>query len=279
MGVTLDAWRAAIGLFHHGRKPSSFKKYFMPKMMFHSNDYFHTYSIREWARCLLKGRHCRMSTKLCMNYVALTLIIQLALLCSGIHPNPGPINNTEYSDISICHVNIRSLKSRDNYGFLHKMLHIKAELGNRYDIITVSETWLTPNDKSSSYGIQNYQSPFRRDREVINGTLGYGGVLAWVCNNIACKRRMDLELPNIEAMWLEVRSKNNKMLLCVAYRQPSKDNFWELLQTNINMVTQMPGTKILLTGDLNADPLTPEGRRLSEFAYANGLTVHINQPT
>ena len=53
---------------------------------------------------------------------------------------------------------------------------------------------------------------------MVLGTEGYGGVLAWVSDSIACKRRIDLEAAEIEAMWLEIRSKNNKFYLCVTYR-------------------------------------------------------------
>ena len=203
----------------------------------------------------------------------------MALICSGIHPNPGPNYNSDYHDLAICHVNIRSLKTRDCLGFLSKFIHLKKELANKFSVITVSETWLTDLEYSSQFSIKNYQKPFRRDCEQCNGTLGYGGVLAWVHNTVACKRREDLELPNIEAMWLEIRSKNNKFMLCVTYRQPAKNDFWDVLQTNINLVNEIPGAKIILTGDLNANPTTPEGLKLHNFANENDLKIHITEPT
>ncbi len=131
--------------------------------MFHDKHYFHTYSRHEWAKTLLSEKYKSRSLQLCMSCVAISLIIQILLLCSGIHPNPGP-QNKNYADISIFHVNIRSLKSRDGYGTQYKLMHIKRELTTKFDIITVSETWLTSNDKSSNYNIPNYQSPFQRDR-------------------------------------------------------------------------------------------------------------------
>ena len=37
--------------------------------------------------------------------------------------------------------------------------------------------------------------------------------------------------------------------------------------------------KIIITGDLNADPSTMDGTRLSELSEANGLTIHVHEPT
>ncbi|MCP3900406.1 MAG: RNA-directed DNA polymerase [Desulfobacteraceae bacterium] len=249
----------------------------LPKNIFNQNHCF--YSRREWAVFLLKSHQRSKSLSLYKNVISITIITRILLLCSGIHPNPGPESKDVYTDLSLCHVNIRSLKSRDRFGFVYKMLHIKKELTTKIDIITVSETWLSNQDNSALYTLKGYQKPFRRDREAINGPIGYGGVLAWVSNTVACKRRRDLELENIEAMWLELRASNNKILLCIAYRPPTKQDFWEVLQQNIDIVNQTPGTKVLLTGDFNSDPDTVEGQKMSTFTYVNNMTTHIAQPT
>ena len=39
-----------------------------------------------------------------------------------------------------------------------------------------------------------------------------GGVAAWVSDNLVVNRRHDLELPDTESLWLEVRSHNNKLV-------------------------------------------------------------------
>ena len=261
MNITIDAWKSAIGLFHSHSKMKNVKK-------FNSN------GKHEWAFLYKENANIKVLA-MCMKFIALSLIIQLLLICGGIHPNPGP----EYTDLSVCHTNIRSIKSRDKNRYLYKLMHVKNELANNFDIITLSETWLKKSDKSSLFTIKNYQRPFRRDRELNNGPIGYGGILAWVCNTVACKRRRDLELPNIEAMWLEIRTKNNKFFLCVAYRPPTKHDFWDILQENIYMVNQNAGTKIMLVGDLNTDPNINKGQKLNEFVYANDLAIHITQPT
>ena len=235
----------------------------------------------DWARSTYQARQRKLIKRhLALGIVAFSYIIQMLLLCAGIHPNPGPPPIDDHRLISICHVNIRSLKHVDKFGNYDKLAHIKCNLANRFKIITVSETWLTSSDASNNFTLPGYQLPFRRDRHANIGTIGYGGVLAWVSNNIACKRRYDFEDPNIEAMWLEIRSKNKKFFLCIAYRAPTViNNFWEALQTTVSMIKELDGSKIIITGDLNADPGTPEGTKMINFAEVNSFTVHIKEPT
>ena len=217
-----------------------------------------------------------------MSLVATAFILQciILILCGDIHPNPGPSEKL-HCDISLCHANVRSLKHINNNGINEKVLSIECELANSFDIITISETWLTENDSDNNFLINGYQNPFRRDRQAQNGAIGYGGVLAWVSNNIACKRRSDLEQPDIEAMWLELRSNNNKFLLCVAYRAPGMQNilFWEKMQESINLINSHDILKIMIAGDLNADPNTPAGACMSDFVQTNEMYIHINVPT
>ena len=140
------------------------------------------------------------------------------LLCGDIHPNPGP--NT-YADVKICHANIRSVCAPE------KMDHIKCELADTYDIVTLSETWLHSNSDASLLNLEGFHMQ-RKDR---SDNSGYGGVMAWVSDKLVLKRRYDLELQNLELLWLEIRSDNNKFLLGVVYRAPNAENdFWDLIR-------------------------------------------------
>ena len=220
--------------------------------------------------------HCKQSLlnskNLLHGYIAYSLILQLLLaMCMDIHPNPGP--SADFRNLTICHANIRSVKGKN------KLLHIETELAGKYDIITLSETWLSDTDKSDDFLLTGYQSPHRRDRSF--GAEGYGGVMVWVSDKIACKRRQDLEMEDIEAMWLEIRSFNRKFFLCTIYRSDSNTNvsFWEKLQENMDHLKENLNPKIMICGDLNADFNTRHGKLLKEFATENNLTLHINEPT
>ncbi len=188
MGISIESWRAAIGNYHFkGTVPLKLR--YIPHHIFF--DRFNTnflYGRREWAKLVYKTSYYTVQKIRIDSIIATTVIIQMLLICAGIHPNPGPIGNTEHCDITICHANVRSLKSRDKYGILDKYMYIKCNLARKFDIITLSETWLTEAHHSKDFHLNGYQQPFRKDRSVPDGILGYGGVLAWISNTIACKR-------------------------------------------------------------------------------------------
>ena len=106
-----------------------------------------------------------------------------------------------------------------------------------------------------------------------------GGVLAWVSERLLCKRRPDLESPDIELVWLEIRHKNNTFIMGVAYRPNDHTQFWDSLLASYNDVLAAGYDNIIITGDLNADPSTPDGRKLLYFIDRNNLTKHVKEPT
>ena len=59
--------------------------------------------------------------------------IILIILANDIESNPGPSTN----NIKLCHLNVQSIKRNTD-----KIKHISLQLSG-YDIITLSETWLT----------------------------------------------------------------------------------------------------------------------------------------
>ena len=112
----------------------------------------------------------------------------MLVLANDIERNPGPLNDG--CNLRICHANVRSLKAADRF------MHIQSDLALSFDVITLSETWLTGGDNSDQFSLPNFQN---RDR---NSLQDYGGLLCWVSNKIVCKRRKDLEHPDIEVLWL-----------------------------------------------------------------------------
>ena len=277
MGITITQYRASIGRFRGGVLGGNHVYTFThdKKFMFTSWYEGHGWGFNEsrgWSR-FIKGDKClhnkfTRTRSLLSTFIGLPIILHsILLLCGDIHLNPGP----KGPDLSVCHCNIRSIRNPD------KVDHIACSLAEEYKIITLSETWLHSKSSVSHLSLPNFQRPYRRDRD--NDT-GYGGVLAWVANDIAAKRRKDLEIRNLEAMWLEIRVKNIKFLLCTVYRPPNDSTeFWELFQQSLDMAKQSNITSLVITGDLNADPGSPNGRILSQLVETNNLVMHIDEPT
>ena len=260
MGVSLETYRARIGLFHPSASSSS---EFKPNVF-----------ISKSSACALQFT---VKDIMALCYM-LTLVNTLLVICGDIELNPGPgdIPNSDHTRyFSFCHANMRSIKRCPE-----KLDHIKAELSGTYDVITISETWLSPEDKLDQHGnpmyaLDGYHPPVRRDRIGRQG----GGVLAWVSENLTFKRMHDLEVIDIELMSLELRCKNNKALFLVAYRTNEQEQFWDRLQECYNRAIAAGYSYIILTGDLNADPSTKHGESLLSFIEDNNLTKHINEPT
>ena len=65
---------------------------------------------------------------------------------------------------------------------------------SHFDVIALSETWLSPDVSGDDIIFQTFQKPFRKDRIHNN----YGVVIVYIKEIIACKRRRDLEIDRIE---------------------------------------------------------------------------------
>ena len=193
----------------------------------------------------------------------------LLLRCGDIHSNPGPVHTTK--NLSICHSNIRSINSNE------KLDHIRVDFGGRFDIITLSETWLKSSFNNDKLQVNGYCTPFRKDRA---SNRGYGGVLAWVKNDIFCKRLYEYELEDMEVMWLIVRSFNVKLILGICYRPPNAYVDWWLNFENmlLNVRESCPG-HIMITGDFNSNVGNVNYNKLKNISDSFNLKIHINEPT
>ncbi len=167
MGIGIDQYRCSIGLFCRAK--------------------FVTLTIRIIPPLL---HNVLMSGFANIAYLFVIHAIIL-LISSDIEINPGPDSVKISRQLSICHLNIQSIKRNSE-----KLDHISVQLCTQFDIITVSETWLTADEINQNYNLKNYHPIHRRDRGIGRG----GGVAAWVSVRLVSKRREDLERPDIEAL-------------------------------------------------------------------------------
>ena len=69
--------------------------------------------------------------------------------------NPGPPLDNMIKNLSVCHINAQSM--------YNKLDLITVEL-SKFDIITVSETWLDQSISDIDLALPSYQLPIRLDR-------------------------------------------------------------------------------------------------------------------
>ena len=141
MGISLELYRTAIGLFGGGKGEG--RSFLLPKQMFYTkfNDNF-MHRRKQWSAFLYTSYNGKFKAKVLLNsYLAFSILLQLLLVqCGDVERNPGPVDNNK-QDVTVCHANIRSLKHKDlETGLLDRFLHIKCYLAGTFDIITLSKT-------------------------------------------------------------------------------------------------------------------------------------------
>ena len=80
---------------------------------------------------------------------------------------------------------------------------------NTVHLLAVSKSWLGESVPDSSVTIPGFHGPFLND-ENERGC----GVWLYVSNNIPCRRRTDLERPDLELVWIEILKFMRKFLSC-----------------------------------------------------------------
>jgi hypothetical protein len=166
------------------------------------------------------------------------------------------------------HYNIQSL--------LHKIDILYTGLRD-FDIICFTETWLNESIPSSNILFDGFHQPIRKDR-----TDSHGGVAIYVNENISFKRRHELELNNVECIWIEVfLSKNKSILFGVFYRPPSADSLYmKSIEDSIGLARETRINDIIITGDFNINALVaPSARKINELCLQYDLTQLIYEPT
>ena len=151
MGISIEQYRESVGKF--------------------CSNFINRHSLQTLYCSTYKSNSSQYFDLVCVQALSVLMTIQLLLAMAGdIESNPGPINDdSEFCDVAICHINIRSLKPTVDNVF-YKMEIIRHEIAPRYQIITLSETWLNDSDCLNDFGIDGFQKPFINKRRVpVNG--------------------------------------------------------------------------------------------------------------
>lgn len=226
-------------------------------------------------------------TKACLAILTISVltiwIISILLLCGDVHLNPGPGSVGSSSDssivsaasrvdvlgnhLSILHLNIQSI--------IPKLDMIKAE-ADLHDILIFSESWLKPETPDENILITNFQTPFRNDRR---GRPG-GGVIVYVRDSLSCKRRTDLELRGIEAVWLELTLKSKKILVGGYYRPPNSNlAYFNLLEESIDRAYNTNIIDIFVLGDFNYNMTGNSNNKMKDLIQQYNFKQLITEPT
>ena len=157
-----------------------------------------------------------------------------------------------------------------------KVDQLQIELSH-FDVIALTEIWLSENVSTDEIMFHNYQVPFRKDRI----TNSYGGVIVYVKDNIPCKRRLDLEIDGVECIWLELTLRNKTVLFSVFYRPPNSPAQTLVdIENTIDLAFDTNIGNIIVTGDFNLNWLdSGSKRKISSVFGQYNLAQLIREPT
>ena len=258
MGVSLNIYRAAIGLYN-----SVIILNFNVRISF-----------------LPAG-----SLLFCFHVAVLLAIF--FLMCSDIELNPGPNRSIA---LNAGHLNARSINiSRSDSSIVNKFEEITSVIFHENShIFAITETWLKESISNELYNLPGYYPLFRLDR---SDNRRAGGVALYVASEFAPKRRFDLENSDFELLWVEVKIKSVKLLCGVCYRPEYSHNYLNIsflsnLQASFDQIGLEPNTFVVLLGDFNGhyNPGNPSacsdfGSLLYRWLECNNLSQIINEST
>ena len=228
-----------------------------------------------------------LRAQLCTTFTTWLVIL---LLCSGdVHPNPGPpVSTSSTSDTSatttMSATIFDSLPFNHNLSFVHynvQSIYTKLELLQaeliEFDILAFSETWLNHSVDTEDLILESYQSPERKDREGDN----HGRVIIYVKEGVYYKRRHDLEIQDLAAIWIEVANTRKHILFGLFYRPPNSDaNYYSMIEDLLSLAVDTNISDIIVTGDFNFNLLNPRSStKISSLCTQFSFFQAIEQPT
>ena len=147
------------------------------------------------------------SHKTCIYFRLAVLLCLLLVICGSVQPNPGPV-----SDLSMTHVNMRSLQPHDRSIKIDELYGTLC-LGKKCDIVCVSETWLDASIDNDLVSMTDYQL-FRRDRDRHGG-----GVAIYAHDSLPVKHLTEFNIDGMETVCIEVLFLRRKVIVACMYRQ------------------------------------------------------------
>ena len=171
------------------------------------------------------------------------------------------------NNFSVVHYNVQSI--------LNKIDILESEL-HSFNIFCFTETLLDGRTSDQKIEINGFNL-LRRYRLGDN----HGGVCVYADKNSYVKRRNDLEIQNVESIWLEVTVQHRKILIGTFYRQlNSHSDILLEIENSIGLAYDTNTKEILFTGDFKFDLLKQKSfKKLNDVSQYFGLESLISEPT
>ena len=185
-----------------------------------------------------------MSIMICLLYISISLYIIEVEDNPNEHVNPFKFPNNA---LNICHLNINHILPK-----LSEIKYLVSNPDSNIDILCLSETFLSSSVQTKEINIQGYNS-FRKDRCTKSG----GGLLLYISKLLISIRREDLEISDIEVIWIEILNKHQRpLLIAYIYRPPNCHADWVTKFETMLLHAETEEKEMLILGDFNFDILS-----------------------
>ena len=198
--------------------------------------------------CAIGPTHNQATSLLCSNHGAHSYYGNAAELCGGMSRG-----------LKVVQWNLRSICPTGNNTKLDELRLILRDPWKQCHVLGDTESWLNETYDNKDVAIDGYHPPQRCDRVGKSG----GGVAVYVIDGFDFMRRTDIETPDIESVWIEMKPRNSKpILICTVYRPPDSnlDQWLEGLEVQINSA-YTGSAHIVVMGDINVNYLSDSAEK------------------
>ena len=159
---------------------------------------------------------------------------------------------------------------------MSKKIDIILSESDAYDVLVFSKSWLKPNITDETIKIDYFQPPFRTDRVDRSG----GEVVLYVRDTILCKRRANLEIHRLVAVWVELQIKRKRILVGGFYKPPnSNSDYFDLLKESVDRACSTDIPDIIITGDFNCNMAQCTPNKMNDLILEYNLSQLITENT
>ena len=137
---------------------------------------------------------------------------------------------------------------------LHKKYEVQNLIvkNNMFDVFSVSETHFKNYHDSSLFDITNYKMEVKNRTHDPVRTFG-GGLLVYIKDNLEYERLFDLEINELEIIWLKIKPlKCKSFILAVVYRPPHINQFSDMIVPVLEKAFDLSDDLVLM-GDFNVN--------------------------
>ena len=145
--------------------------------------------------------------------------------------------------------NVRSIISKLN-------IIVPSLNASFFDIIALSETWLSPSISNSELNFNNYII-YRCDRSPLTSVYKRGGGVLVAVRSHLNSKMLNVTVKCIEHVFVQLKLRSNVFIICCVYIPPSSPiTLYEQFFLSINeLYLSNPKAKFILVGDFNLPSL------------------------